>query len=182
MVVWHRAWLRSATTEVVFSDLIESNDRYLRGQHLSLQAGAARGLAVLTCMDSRIDPLTMLGLGLGEAKIIRNAGARVTEDVLRSLTVAVNYLGVDRICIVHHTDCALAARDDLKIRSELADRYGVDTDDFVFLAGVEQGEAARSDLELLRGCPLIPNTVRIGLFVLDVVSGRLAPLPLRGHA
>ena len=65
---------------------------------------AAKGLAVLTCIDSRIDPLAMLGLRAGDAKIIRNAGARVTDDALRSLILAVNLLGVTRVCVVQHTN------------------------------------------------------------------------------
>ena len=71
-----------------------------------LEARAAQGLAVLTCIDSRIEPLAMLGLRPGDAKILRNAGARVTSDVLRSLVLASNLLGVERVMLIAHTDAA----------------------------------------------------------------------------
>src|SRR5438445_687116 len=84
----------------MFDDLLEANRRYRTAFHDSgVEGKAARGLAVLTCIDSRIDPLAMLGLRAGDAKIIRNAGARVTEDSLRSLVLAANLLGVRRVCV-----------------------------------------------------------------------------------
>ena len=84
-----------------FAAELEANHRYSDGFELGgLDARAARGLAVLTCMDSRIEPLAMLGLRPGDAKILRNAGARVTDDVLRTLVLAAYLLGVDRTMVV----------------------------------------------------------------------------------
>src|SRR6185369_1133821 len=105
----------------MFDDLLAANRRYRDEFHDSGVAGiAAKGLAVLTCIDSRIDPLAMLGLAPGDAKIIRNAGARVTPDSLRSLVLAVNLLGVKRICVVQHTDCAMARKSDDEIRAAIS--------------------------------------------------------------
>jgi len=88
-----------------FSDLLDANEAYAARFDLAgLPASPARELAIVTCIDSRIEPLAMLGLAPGDAKILRNAGARVTDDVLRSLVLAVNLLGVDRIAIVAHTE------------------------------------------------------------------------------
>jgi carbonic anhydrase len=92
----------------MFEDLIAANRLYADDFHLAgLPAKAARQLAVVTCIDSRIEPLAMLGLAPGDAKILRNAGGRVTEDVLRSLTIATSLLSVTRIAVIHHTACAL---------------------------------------------------------------------------
>src|SRR5690349_12872769 len=104
----------------MFEDLLAANRRYASKFHDPGVSGkAARHLAVLTCIDSRIDPLAMLGLIPGDAKIIRNAGARVTDDALRSLVLAVNLLDVDRICVVQHTDCAMARSSDDEIREKI---------------------------------------------------------------
>lgn len=96
-----------ATTDHPFRDVLDANEWYASRFELGhLPALAARGLAIVTCFDSRIEPLTMLGLTPGDAKIIRVAGGRVSDDVLDSLALATDRLGVERIAIVQHTDCA----------------------------------------------------------------------------
>ncbi len=90
-----------------FEDLLAANEDYVRGFTLGdLEATAKRSLAIVTCFDSRIEPLEMLGLAPGDAKILRVAGGRVTESVIESLRLATERLGVDRIALVQHTDCA----------------------------------------------------------------------------
>ena len=97
----------------MMDDLLEANRAYASGFSLAgIAPRAEKGFALVTCMDSRIEPLTMLGLAPGDAKILRNAGGRVTTDVLRSLILATSFLGVDRIAVMQHTDCALAHRSD----------------------------------------------------------------------
>src|SRR5581483_4281305 len=92
-----------------FADLLAANELYAESfGSPRLPARAAKGLAILTCMDSRIDPLAMLGLRPGDAKILRNAGARVTDDVLRTLVLASCLLGVHRAMVIAHTDCRMA--------------------------------------------------------------------------
>jgi carbonic anhydrase len=91
-----------------FEDVLGANTEYAeRFDDRGLAGRAARGLAVVTCMDSRISPLRLLGLGEGDAKILRNAGARVTDDVLRTLALAVHLLGVERVMLLAHTDCRM---------------------------------------------------------------------------
>src|ERR1700761_3047249 len=91
-----------------FDDVLAANADYAaRFTDRGLAGRAARGLAVITCMDSRISPLQMLGLTDGDAKILRNAGARVTDDVLRTLVLAVHLLGVERVLLIAHTDCRM---------------------------------------------------------------------------
>src|ERR1700712_2179939 len=100
-------------TASAFDDVLDGNARYAATFRDEGKAGrAARGLAVVTCMDSRIEPLQMLGMERGDAKILRNAGARVTDDVLRTLVLAVALLGVRRVLVVPHTDCGMVKNDD----------------------------------------------------------------------
>src|SRR6476646_527441 len=118
----------------MFDDLLAPNARYRAAFHASGMPGsAAKGLAVLTCIDSRIDPLALLGLHAGDAKIIRNAGARVTDDALRSLVLAVNLLGVTRVCVVQHTECAMVGTTDEALRARMGKERGVDASGWEFL-------------------------------------------------
>jgi carbonic anhydrase len=137
---------------------------------------AAKGLAVLTCIDSRIDPLAMLGLRPGDAKIIRNAGARVTDDALRSLVLAVNLLGVTRVCVVQHTDCAMVGSTSDEIRARVEERSGVDARGWDFLATTDQRATMVHDIDLIETCPLLPSDLEVGGFIFDVHSGALVPL------
>src|SRR4029078_2642218 len=112
-------------TEAPFADILRANRTYADEFHLAgLRPEAARGLAILTCMDSRIEPLALLGLVPGDAKILRNAGARVTDDALRSLVLAVHLLSVDRIAVIAHTRCAMTTATDDQLRAEITERAG----------------------------------------------------------
>lgn len=161
-----------------FADILEANRRYVSDFSLgSLRAPAALGLGVLTCIDSRIEPLAMLGLRPGDAKIVRNAGARVTDDALRSLVLATNLLNVRRIMVVVHTDCAMAKTTDEALREELAHRYpAARLDDFPFHAMPDPHAALLSDVERLRGCGLLPPGTEVAGFEYDVRSGALRQL------
>jgi len=160
----------------MFDDLLGANARYRSDFHDSGVAGkAAKGLAVVTCIDSRIDPLAMLGLHAGDAKIIRNAGARVTDDALRSLVLAVNLLDVNRVCVVQHTDCAMVGATNDEMRAKVAQASGGDTTGWEFLAFTDQGATLRADLERIRTCPLLPADLTVAGFVFDVHTGELVP-------
>lgn len=159
----------------MFEDLLEANASYRANFMLGhLEARAQRGLAVITCIDSRIEPLAMLGLQPGDAKILRNAGARITDDVLRSLVLAVNFLGVDRICVVQHTDCAVAKSTDADFRARLAGQ-GLDASGWDFHAIEDEDRVLHEDVERLRSCPLLPGVQAAG-FRYDVRTGRLDPV------
>ena len=160
----------------MFDDLLEANRNYQREFHDSGVAGrAARELAVITCIDSRIDPLRMLGLQAGDAKIIRNAGARVTDDALRSLVLAANLLGVQRVCVVAHTECAMVGSTDEELREKIADLRGADTSRWEFLASTDQQATLAGDLARINECPLLPEDLEVGGFIFDVRSGALTP-------
>ncbi len=160
----------------MFDDLLEANARYRTEFHDPGVAGnAARGLAVLTCIDSRIDPLTMLGLRAGDAKIIRNAGARVTDDALRSLVLAANLLGVTRVCVVQHTDCAIMETTEDELRERIGAMRGVDACDWTFLASTDQTATLRGDMRRIETCALMPPGLRVAGFIYDVHTGALSP-------
>jgi carbonic anhydrase len=127
-------------------------------------------------MDSRIDPLAVLGLKVGEAKIIRNAGARVTDDALRSLVLAVNLLGVTRVCVVQHTHCAMVENSEEEIRGRIEAARGADASGWDFLASTDQRATMADDIETIRSCPLLPSDLEVGGFIFDVDSGALVPL------
>jgi len=161
----------------MFDDLLDANRRYRNEFHDSdVEGTAAKGLAVLTCIDSRIDPLALLGLRAGDAKIIRNAGARVTNDALRSLVLAANLLGVTRVCVVQHTDCAMVGTTDDEIRARISAMRGVDATGWDFLASTDQLATLRDDIGLIESCPLLPPHVQVGGFIFDVHSGELVPV------
>ena len=158
----------------MFDELLRANRRYastfaLRG----IPASAAKQFALVTCMDSRIEPLDMLGLRPGDAKILRNAGARVTEDVLRSLILATRFLGVREIAVMQHTNCALADRDDEDVRSSLGVGGAVGSDSWEFLAMPDPDRALRADIEAVRTCGLLPAGVRVEGWRYDVESGSI---------
>lgn len=161
-----------------FDDILAANREYAAGFHLHGLAGsAAKGLGVLTCIDSRIEPLEMLGLAPGDAKIVRNAGARLTRDVLRSLVLATNFLAVERIMIVAHTDCAMARSGD-EIRADLAALHpGADVHGFELHAAPRQESVLVDDVRRLRANELLPDGVVVEGFLYDVDTGLLTHVP-----
>jgi carbonic anhydrase len=157
-----------------FGDVLHDNEVYAAGFRPSaLEARAAKGLAVLTCMDSRIDPLRMLGLAPGDAKILRNAGARVTDDVLRTLVLADYLLGVDRVMVIAHTDCRMASGTEADIHDDIRTAGGPDTRSISFLTTRDQEGALRDDVQRVRSYPYLGN-VAVGGFLYDLASGRLS--------
>ncbi|GII79853.1 carbonic anhydrase [Sphaerisporangium rufum] len=162
-----------------FHDLIAANEDYARSfQDSGLSGRAARSLAVVTCMDSRIDPLKLLGLQPGDAKIMRNAGARVTDDVLRTLVLAVYLLGVDRVLVMPHTDCRMAKSTDEQVHDLISEEYGVDTRSLEFHTVGDQDAALRRDLTRIRTYPYLPERLAVGGAIYDVHSGKLMPVDM----
>ncbi|HEV2759631.1 MAG TPA: carbonic anhydrase [Acidimicrobiales bacterium] len=162
----------------MFDDLLDANRKYqAEFQGSGVEGTAARRLAVLTCIDSRIDPLAMLGLRPGDAKILRNAGARVTVDSLRSLVLAANLLRVNRVCVVQHTDCAMVGRRNEEIVATISAARGVDASGWDFLVSTDQVATVQQDIALIRSCSLMPPDLQVGGFIFDVHSGELVAAP-----
>lgn len=158
-----------------FRDIISANESYaasFQDQHLTGKAG--KGLAVITCMDSRLDPLGIIGMGPGDAKLLRNAGARVTEDVLRTLVLATWLLGVNRVLVMPHTDCKMASGSEEDIHNAIYVQSGVDTRGIEIRTMSDQLAALRTDVQRIRSFPLLPQ-IEVGAAVYDVHTGRLTP-------
>jgi len=156
-----------------FTDVLAANEQYAGAFRLAdLEATAARGLGVLTCMDSRIDPLGMLGLVPGDAKILRNAGARVTDDVLRTLVLASHLLDVDRVMIVAHTNCRMSGAKEDEVHDAISAAGGPDTRSISFLTTLDQERSLRADVQRVRSSPYLGNVV-VGAFMYDLETGRL---------
>jgi carbonic anhydrase len=159
-----------------FDDVLSANRDYAARFQLSeLKASAARGLAVLTCMDSRIDPLGLLGLAPGDAKILRNAGARVTNDVLRTLVLASYLLDVDRLMVIGHTDCRMAAGSEDDVHTAVLEAGGPDTRSLTFLVTSDLEATVRADVQRVQSWPYLTR-LRVGGFLYDVGTGRVTQL------
>jgi carbonic anhydrase len=146
--------------------LLAANDGYAAARARVADAKPSRHLAVVTCMDARIDVFAALGLHLGEAHVLRNAGGRITEDVLRSLALSTHILGVDTVVIMQHTKCGLAGVTD----EELRERTGAD---FGFFPIDDHAAALREDLDLLASKPYLATLKVVAGFVYDVESGEI---------
>ncbi|WP_415082070.1 beta-class carbonic anhydrase [Micropruina sp.] len=157
-----------------FDDLLKANRRYATSAPRNFDGYAHAGVAVVTCMDSRLQPLEMLGLMLGEAKILRTPGGHVTEDAVNGCILGVHLLRVERILVIAHTRCAMAACDDAEMRRRVAEASGRDASGLSVGATTDQEAKLRADVTLLREHPLIEGTAQIGGFLYDVDTGLLS--------
>jgi carbonic anhydrase len=146
--------------------LLAANESYAAARASVADPRPSRHLAVVTCMDARIDVFAVLGLNLGEAHVIRNAGGRVTDDVLRSLALSCHVLGVDTAVVMQHTKCGLAGVTDAELRR----RTGADLG---FYPIDDHAEALREDIEILASTPYLEPLKVVAGFVYDVEHGGL---------
>ena len=159
-----------------FADALAANAEYIKSFKYSELTGVAQqGLAIVTCMDSRINPLSVVGMRSGDAKILRNAGARVTEDVLRTLVLATYLLNVSRILVMPHTDCRMAQGDESAIHKLIEDQYGVNTSSLEFKTTTDQMGALASDINRVRSYPLLCEGVVVAGAIYDVKTGTITP-------
>ena len=157
-----------------FADLLAANAAYAETFEESGFDGVAHaGVAIVTCMDSRIVPLAMLGLRHGDAKIFRNPGGRVTAPALEALVLGVHLLGVERILVVPHTRCAMASSTEEQLHARVSASAGVDASFQPFHVVTDQLASLAEDVHRIRSHPLIPERVKVGGFLYDVDTGRL---------
>jgi len=160
-----------------FTDVLGANSEYVANfKYSELTGRAAKGLAIVTCMDSRINPLSVGGMKSGDAKILRNAGARVTEDVLRTLVLATYLLGVNRILVMPHTDCRMASATEEEIHAHIENEFGVDTSSLEFRTVKDQKAALAIDVGRVRAYPLLRDGVIVGGAIYDVKTGKITPI------
>ncbi|NHB83690.1 carbonic anhydrase [Tessaracoccus sp. HDW20] len=157
-----------------FDDLLARNAQYAATFTDANFDGVARaGVCIVTCMDSRIEPLGMLGLHLGDAKILRSPGGRVTTSVMNGCVLGVQLLQVDRIMIIPHTRCAMATGTDEDVRRKIRDTNGVNASWMTFGSSPDQMTRVHEDVEMVRSHPLITGHAEVGGFMYDVDTGRL---------
>ena len=160
-----------------FSDVVDANSLYVESfQNSELTGTARKALAIVTCIDSRISPLAAVGMQAGDAKILRNAGARVTEDVLRTLVLASYLLGVTRVLVMPHTDCRMAITDEASIHGTIKDQFGVDTSSLEFRTVSNQREALAEDVAKIRSFPLLRKGVSVAGAIYHVSTGQIEPI------
>ena len=157
----------------VLHDLLDANEHYAEtfgwGE---LERTPRKGYAVVTCMDARIVPTHMLGIQYGDANVLRNAGALVTDDILRSLVVSHHLLGTHQALVIGHTDCGLSAFSDDEIRRRIQAEVGAEAP-MEFLAFRDVEESVAQSVERVRACELLGPEYRASGFVYDVRTGRL---------
>ena len=157
-----------------FENFLKANQAYveLHGDlHLSIKPKTK--VAIVTCMDSRLHVAPALGLALGDAHILRNAGGRVTGDMIRSLVISQQQMGTREIVVLHHTDCGAQTFNNKDFQEHLKCKLGVDVSGQDFLPFQDIDESVREDMKLLRECPLIPEDVIISGAVYDVDTGSM---------
>jgi carbonic anhydrase len=159
----------------VTDELLLANGQFAhRFDRGDLPASPARRLAVITCMDARLHPETFLGLDLGDAHVIRNAGGRVSDDALRSLIISSHVLGTDEYLVIHHTDCGLLGMANEDLRRKLETESGVDASHIDFLPFSDLEQSVRDDVTRIKNSPLLPAGITVRGFVYDVQTGRLS--------
>jgi carbonic anhydrase len=157
--------------------LLAANARFADGFGAgALPRPPARRLVVLTCMDARIDPLSALGLELGDAHVLRNAGAVATDDVIRSLTISTRLLGTREVAVIGHTDCGMVDFTNEQIHGRLAEE-GVDASDVEFYPFADVESSVRRSVSRIRESPLVVKGLEAHGFLYEVESGRLRQLP-----
>lgn len=177
----------------ILNEVVSANESYARnfGDKGKLAMPPARGFAVLTCMDARIDPAKLAGLKEGDAHVIRNAGGRACDDAIRSLVISYKLLGTREWFVIHHTDCGMETFTDETMRSLLSTSLrtaslekGVWKDSgegpgstegefFNWLTIKDQAESVRADVCRIRNHPLVPRDIPIYGYLYDVKTGRL---------
>ncbi len=177
----------------VLSEVLAANDRYASsfGQKGELALPPARGFAILTCMDARLDPAQYAGLAEGDAHVIRNAGGRASDDAIRSLVISYKLLGTKEWFVIHHSNCGMEFFTDDDMRSLLASSLetaslgpdgftdvgqGPGSDEAAYIDWLTIADGEQSvvqDVARIRNHPLVPRTIPIYGFIYDVTSGRL---------
>jgi carbonic anhydrase len=154
-------------------NLLDNNATYASDfDKNALSLPPARKLAVLACMDARLDPAKVLGLDEGDAHVIRNAGGVVSDDALRSLAISQNLLGTEEIILIHHTDCGMLTFTDDEFADKLEGETGERPEWPVHTFDDLEGNV-RSSIEKIKGSPFVPHTDSVRGFVYEVETGRL---------
>ncbi len=156
----------------ITDDLLANNDRYAESYPGPLPLPPSGHLAVIACMDARLDIFGILGLEGGEAHVIRNAGGVVTDDEIRSLTISQRLLGTRSVILIHHTDCGMLTFTDDQFKAAIQQEVGIKPA-WAAEAFADLDEDVRQSIARIKTSPFIPHTDDVRGFVFDVATGRL---------
>lgn len=157
----------------VTDDLLRNNEEYARSfDKADLPLPPAKGLAVVACMDARLDVHKMLGLEEGDAHVIRNAGGVVTDDEIRSLAISQRLSGTTEIVLIHHTDCGMLTFTDDDLKGQIQADVGIKPH-FSMEAFSDLEEDVRQSIARIKASPFVPNKDSVRGFVYEVETGRL---------
>src|SRR6266540_4136937 len=161
-----------------FDELLAANARYSSSfDRGDLPMPPGRKLAVLTCMDARLHPEKFLGLDIGDAHVIRNAGGRASDDAIRSLIISSRLLGTNEFLVIHHTDCGMLTFTNDGLRQKLVDETGSDASDVDFLPFSDLEQGVRDDVQRIKESPHLSDDIPVRGFIYDVSTGRLQEIP-----
>lgn len=157
----------------VVDELLQNNANYAESfDKGDLPVPPAKNVAVVACMDARLNVYGMLGLTEGEAHVIRNAGGVVTDDVIRSLTISQRLLGTREIILIHHTDCGMLTFSDDEVKQQIQEDVGIKPE-FALEAFSDLEEDVRQSIRRVQASPFVPHKDSVRGFVYEVESGRL---------
>ena len=157
----------------VTDELLKNNETYAQVfDPAELPLPPAKRLAIVACMDARLDPQRVLGLTEGDAHVIRNAGGVVTDDVIRSLTISQRLLGTKEIVLIHHTDCGMLTFRDDELKHRILEDTGI-RPPFAFEAFSDLDDDVRQSIARIEASPFVPEKGGIRGFVYQVETGRL---------
>lgn len=161
----------------VLDELLEANRRFSAAFDQAHDGAKpmppARHVAVLTCMDARLHPEAFLGLAIGDAHMIRNAGGRASDDAIRSLVISSQLLATTEFVVIHHTDCGMLTFSNEDLRGKLRTGLGADASGIDFLPFADLEQSVRDDVQRILASPFIAPGVPVSGFVYDVRSGAL---------
>jgi carbonic anhydrase len=156
------------------TSVVEANQRFAASfDKGELEIPPARNVAVLTCIDARIDPARALGFDIGDAHVIRNAGGRATDDAVRSLLISSWLLGTREFLVIHHTDCGMEKFTDEAMTEIITERCGQDVSHLDFLTFRDLDQGVRDDVDRIRSISQIPADATVSGHVYDVRTGTL---------
>jgi carbonic anhydrase len=168
--------MKDPPTKLVTDELIENNRRFAsRFERAHLDVKPLMRLAIVTCMDARLDVFAALGLEGGQAHVLRNAGGVITDDVIRSLAISQRRLGTDQIILIHHTDCGMQLVSDDGFRAELQDATGI-APAFAIESFTDVESDVRQSLRRVRHSPFLLHKHAVRGFVYDVDTGWLTEI------
>jgi len=162
----------------VIDELLVGNEAFADSRPAALPAKPSRRVAIVTCMDARIDVFAGLGLGAGQAHVLRNAGGVVTDDVIRSLAVSQRRLGTREVMLIHHTDCGMQKLSEDGFRTELLEATGL-SPTFAIESFADVDDDVRQSILRLRHSPFLPHRDRVRGFVYEVDDHRLREVEAR---